>query len=368
MDRVADMRAFIAELTSDHVNRSQALGELAAGVHSDLESFRADRMKMAADMGSTLSGARHERQAAIETLQQQTQAFMSDVSAGRQAMAVSMFDSLLMAHEQMSAHVASMLNANASTRKAMAEAQRDGLAAARAARQAEVADLKDATQTHMAQISASRQAMSEELSAELAADKADRNAMVAQLLADIESMLARIDLENSAAAHELRQTLAADARARSQSVASMMETMTADRQAAAAEQAANLQEFHSTLHDSVQDLLAGNSSDRVALHGSLVEMGQLWREYAAMMRGAPAVQSEPMSPPDREPAAREPEEVDDVEQSILEFLADKPEGMKLVDMEPLFGLSRPVLGRHLRALLDAGKVDKDPNTLVYKLK
>lgn len=368
MDRVEDMREFVAELTASHVARSQGLADLSVGVHSDLESFHANRMEIAADMQTMLGEARRDRQEAIGTLQEQTQAFMADVTASRQAMAVSMFDSLQVAHEQMSASVASMLNTNANARKAMAEAQQEALAAARANRQAEVAGLKAATKAQMSQISANRKAMSEELTAELAADKAERSATVAQLLADIETMLARIDLENSAAAQELRQTLAADAQARSQTVASMMESLTADRHSAAADQAAHLQEFHSTLSNSVQELLAGMGADRVALQGSLAEMGQVWREYAALMSGTLAATPAPESPEEEQTAVTEAVEEFDVEQSILEFLADKPDGMKLVEMEPVFGLSRPVLGRHLRALVDAGKVVKDSDSLVYKLK
>jgi len=48
-------------------------------------------------------------------------------------------------------------------------------------------------------------------------------------------------------------------------------------------------------------------------------------------------------------------------------MAEHPEGVKLVELEPVLGLARPQLGRHLRNLIDSGKVVKDPDTLVYTL-
>jgi len=107
--------------------------------------------------------------------------------------------------------------------------------------------------------------------------------------------------------------------------------------------------------------------ERAALNESLREMGEVWREYAAAIRGQTAeAPTSPAAPPieEAEPVV---DVSSDLEGEILEFLATRPDGAKLVEMEAVFGLSRPVIGRQLRLLVDEGKVVKDPDTLLYKL-
>jgi len=367
MDRVEEMRAFVAELATSHNNRSELLGDLSDGVQKTLQAFQQNRKATAAEMQAMLEKARADREQAVAAIQAQTQAFIGEVTAARQAMSTEMFDSLRVAHDQLSGNVAEMLGQFKAERRAMAEAEQAVLAAVRSEREAQVAVLRADAQATVQRMAGERQAMAESLNESLAESRAQRQATVSSLLAEFQAMLNRIAGENRNAAEELCAFLSKDSAERHQFVAEMMAGISADRQEMADALAARLGDFRGALSAEVTATIAGFAAQRAVLNESLREMSQVWRDYAAAMRGQTAAPPAPAAPPVEEEA--EPEVVDsgDLEREILEFLATRPEGAKLVEMESVFGLSRPVLGRQLRLLVDAGKVLKDPETLMYKL-
>ncbi len=367
MDRVEEMRAFVAELTTNHGNRSQSLHDLSTEVQTTLQTFQSNRKAMAVDMQATLEKARTERSEAVSTLQAQTQAFVTDVSKARQTMSAEMFDSLRVTHDQLSSSVADMLTQFNAERKAMSAAEQAALAAARAERQAQVAAIQADAQATVQKIADERESMAEALHKDLAESRAQREATVTSLLAEFQAMVERIAVDNRTAAEELQSFLSKDNAERHQAVVDIMTNISADRQTMSQAQAARLLDYKGALAAEVNATVSGFSKDRVALNESLREMSEVWHEFAVAMRSLPTQQSTVAAEPAVE--ADEPEETDssDMEREILEYLASKPEGAKLVEMEPVFGLSRPVLGRQLRMLVNDGKVIKDSNTLLYKL-
>jgi len=367
MDRVEEMRAFVAELTTNHDNRSQSLHDLSAEVQTTLQTFQANRKATAAETQAMLDKARNERSDAVASIQAQTQAFIIDVNNARQAMSAEMFDSLRVAHDQLSGSVAEMLAQFGTDRKAMSEAQQAALAAARAERQAQVTAIQADAQATMQRIANEREAMAVALNQDLAESRAQREATVTSILADFQAMLEHIAMNNRNAAEELRSFLSKDSAERHQAVADMMEGIAADRQAMSQAQAARLNDFKAAMTAEVNATIGGFAKERIALNESLREMGDIWREFAVAMRSTPQPQSVATTEPVVEAEEAEDSDSSDIEHEILEYLTTKPEGAKLVEMEPVFGLSRPVIGRHLRMLVDVGKVIKDPDTLVYKL-
>lgn len=368
MDRVEEMRTFVAELTTSHNNRSQLLGDLSDEVQKTLQTFQQNRKATAAEMQAMLEKARTDREQAVASIQAQTQAFIGDVAAARQAMSAEMFDSLQVAHDQLSGSVAEMLGQFNAERRAMAEAEQAVLAAVRSEREAQVVAIQADAQATVQRMAGERQAMAETLNESLAESRAQRQATVSSLLAEFQAMLERIAAENRNAAEELRTFLSKDSAERHQFVAEMMAGISSDRQEMADALAARLGDFKGALSTEVTATIAGFATERVALNESLREMGEVWREYAAAIRGqTAAAPTSPAAPLVEEEAEPEANDSGDLESEILEFLATKPEGAKLVEMESVFGLSRPVLGRQLRFLVDAGKVLKDPDTLMYKL-
>ena len=393
MDRVEEMREFVDRLAAEHGSRTNLLDELSLGVQTSLQTFHADRQAMAAQMQETLDAARSEREDAVATIQLQSRTFVLDANAARQSMAEDLFGMLGMVHDERTATVTDLLNGFAAARKEMAEAQQATLTQARSERQDAVMQMQAETRAMMAQVSAERSDMGAALRESLAQNKGERAQEVASMIAEIEAMLARMSAENQAAAGELRSFLMSDRETRSQTVASMMDGIASDRKAMAAALAERLENFTAALQADVTGTLAGFAVDRAELHDSLVEMSQIWQEFAAAMRGQPKPAAKPVTSKAAKPKADKPKadkpkaakpkaapakaektavappapDDEEVNLAILAFLADHPDGVKLVDMEPVFGLARPVLGRHLRSLVDAGKVMKNPDTLVYQL-
>lgn len=367
MDRVEEMRAFVAELTTNHGNRSQSLHDLSTEVQTTLQTFQSNRKATAADMQVMLEKARNERADAVSTLQAQTQTFVADVNKARQAMSAEMFDSLRVTHDQLSSSVADMLTQFNADRMAMSVAEQAALAAARAERQAQVAAIQADAQTTVQKIAGERASMAESLNKDLAESRAQREATVTSLLAEFQAMLERIAVDNRTASEELRSFLGKDNAERHQAVVEIMTNLAADRETMSQAQAARLLDFKAALAAEVDVTVSSFSQDRAALNESLREMGEVWREFAVAMHSRPAQQSTEATEPAVE--ADEPEEAgsSDLEREILDYLDSRAEGARLVEMEPVFGLSRPVLGRQLRMLVDAGKVIKDSDTLLYKL-
>jgi hypothetical protein len=372
MDRVEEMRAFVAELTANHVNRSQALRELSNDVQTTLQTFRHDRKAMTTEMQAMLDKARNDRSEAVATIEAHTQAYMADVNATRRAMSAAMFDSLHVSHAQLSSTVVGMLGQFEAERKAMAEVEQSRLAAARSEREAHVASLRADAQATVHRIGGERRAMAEALSDELAHSRAQRQASVVDMLAEFQAALDRTAVANRSAAEELHSFLNVDSVERRRAVAELMAGISAGRQSMSEAQAARLRNFKRALDADVSSIVAGMAKDRAALQESLRAMGAVWREYAAAMRGQVGSQvgsgvEHLVKPTSNGEAAPANVDSDDMEREILEFLVAWPEGVKLVEMEAAFGLSRPVIGRQMRQLIDAGKVVKDSDTLLYKL-
>lgn len=367
MDRVEEMRAFVAELTTNHGNRSQSLHDLSTGVQTTLQTFQSNRKATAAEMQATLEKARNERTEAVSTLQAHTQAFVADVNKARRTMSAEMFDSLQVTHDQLSSSVGDMLAQFNADRKAMSAAEQAARAAARAERQAQVAAIQADAQATVQKIASERESMAEGLNKDLAESRAHREATVTSLLAEFQAMVERIAADNRTAAEELQNFLSKDNAERHQAVVDIMTNISADRQAMSQAQVAQLLNFKGALAAEVNATVSGFSKNRAALNESLREMSEVWHEFAVAMHTLPTQPSTVAAEAAVEADEAEEMESSDIEREILDYLASKPEGAKLVEMEPVFGLSRPVLGRQLRTLVNAGKVIKDSDTLLYKL-
>jgi hypothetical protein len=182
----------------------------------------------------------------------------------------------------------------------------------------------------------------------------------AALEADVSGTLAGYAAERQAMAKALAAQLDQFKAALEADVSGTLAGYAAERQAMAKALAAQLDQFKAALEADVSGTLAGYATD----HAKVV---QLWREFAAAMAGGPPKPAEPAPMAAPPPAPGQPTEEVDVAERIVTYLAGHPEGAKLVDLAPAFGLARPQMGKLLRHLVDSGQVVKDPETLVYKL-
>ena len=386
---VREQRAGAAEAVSEMAAERVAMSvELHTGLAADLLGLRhevqttlgdflAERHGMAADLKEQLDATRDQREEHVTALRTEARQFVGNLAADRQAMAEDLFGMLSGAQIELSTGVRSLLGDFTTQRVTMSQAQDESLAANGAERRGLVAEMIANTQALLNRFAADQQATAARLHETLTADRTERQQLVVGMIADIQALLKNIAADNDDTATELRATLSSDHQARSAATADFMAAVNVNRQSMAEALANRLDAFKGTLEAQVSSNLTGFAAGRADLHRSLAEMAQVWREFAAAMHGnqvwrefaaamhgnTVAAQPEPTEP--APPAAEPPAE--DVDERLLAYLAQHADGVKLVELEPEFGLSRPQLGRYLRSLVDSGKVVKDPETLVYKL-
>jgi len=368
----ADAAEAVSEMSAQRAVQSAELhSELTADllglrheVQTTLGEFLTERHGMAADLKEQLDATREQREEHVAALRTEARQFVGNVAADRQAMAEDLFGMLSGAQIELSTGVRTLLGDFTTQRVTMSQAQDESLAANGAERRGLVGEMIANTQALLNRFAADQKAEAARLHGALTADRTERQQLVAGMIADIQTLLKNIAADNSATAAELRANLSSDHQARSAATTSFMGAVNANRQSMAEALANRLDAFNGTLEAQVSSSLKGFTAGRADLHRSLAEMAQIWREFAAGMRGATsAAQPESKEPA---PAAAKPS-AEDVNERLLAYLAQHPNGMKLVDIEPEFGLGRPQLGKFLRGLVDSGKVAKDPETLVYKL-
>ncbi len=364
-DAVSEMAAQRAVTSVDlHAGLAADLLGLRHEVQTTLGDFLAERHGMAADLKEQLDATREQREEHVTALRTEARQFVGNVAADRQAMADGLFDMLSGGQIELSANVRTLLGDFTTRRVTMSQAQDESLAANGAERRGLVGEMIANTQALLNRLAADQGATAAKLHETLTADRTERQQLVAGMLADIQALLQNIAADNDDTATELRATLSSDHQARSAATAAFMADVNANRQNMAEALANRLDAFKGTLEAQVSSSLNGFAAGRADLHRSLAEMAQVWREFAAVLHGRTvAAQPEPAEP--APPAAKSPAK--DVADRLLAYLAQHADGVKLVELEPEFGLSRPQLGKHLRGLVDSGKIVKDSETLVYKL-
>jgi hypothetical protein len=324
-DAVNEMAAERAVMSVElHTGLAADLLGLRHEVRTTLDDFLAERHDMAADLKQQLDATREQREAQVAALRTEARQFVGNVAADRQVMAEDLFGMLSDAQLVLSSGVRTLLGDFTTQRATMSQAQADSLAA----------------------------------------NGVERRSQVSAMIADIQALLAEIDADNNATAAELRAALSSDNRTRSAATADFMAAVAANRRNMAEALANRLDAFVGTLEAQVSSSLGGFAAERADLQRSLAEMAQVWREFAAAMQGSPVAPPPEPAPPEP-PAVKPPAE--DMNDRLLAYLAQHPDGAKLVDLEPEFEIGRPQLGRYLRGLVDSGKVVKDPETLIYKL-
>lgn len=182
----------------------------------------------------------------------------------------------------------------------------------------------------------------------------------------------------------------------SDSVDKLIDALGADRSERSAEQARTLQEFHSALSNSVEKMLHVFSADHqkmkkaqgeslAALMNELRQSSEALRNVQkgdsgkAVSRAAKAKQRK--VEPEKAPVVAEQEEAsameagslvqtveekavavsEDLEGQVLEYISNRPEGVRVGDMEEPLGANRMRLGVIAKKLYESNKVRKEEN-------
>ena len=182
----------------------------------------------------------------------------------------------------------------------------------------------------------------------------------------------------------------------SDSVDKLIDALGADRSERSAEQARTLQEFHSALSNSVEKMLHVFSADhqkmKKAQGESLAALMNELRQSSEALRNVQKGDSGKVAPkaakakkrkvePEKAPVVAEKEEAsameagslvqtveeeavavsEDLEGQVLEYIASRPEGVRVGDMEEPLGANRMRLGVIAKKLYESNKVRKEEN-------
>jgi len=378
---VREMAANRVEMSTElHAGLAGGLTDLRDAVQVMLDDLGADRQEMKADLQADLVATRQARQHHVTSLRTNARQFVEKAAETRQAIATDLSAWLSDNRVELHAGVQELLGSFADERASMSENMHRALTAETEARRQDVANMVAAIEAMLDRFAAENQATATELHESLDANAAERKQTLASLLANIRVLLQQLAAENHAAAAELRAFLAADRIACDDAVTAFRADNIAQRHAMTRELAARLEHYVTSLTDEVSARLASFGTERRDLQASLTEMSAIWRAFASRRREHQG-EAEPVGGAELEPAAVteaspaikiEAEHATTLAETeiatrILSFLANRPEGAKLVDLEPELGLSRPQLGRYLRSLVDSGKIMKDTETLVYRI-
>ncbi|MBI2848793.1 MAG: hypothetical protein HYX88_01505 [Chloroflexi bacterium] len=224
-------------------------------------------------------------------------------------------------------------------------------------------------------LDSARQAMGRGLRAELARDCGDRRAAVSDQRAAAQAMVKDLDRAHQAMGRELRAELARDCGDRRAGVGSMLKGLDRAHQTMARGLRAELDRDCSDRRAGVAVMIKELQTEQAGLRKEQADGRTAWRESMAAMQArrggsvaAPPPAIAPV-PPTREEMAEEEAvarvevgevtaEVAVLRDRVFEYLANHPDGTKLVELEADFGVGRFQISRVLKSLMDENKVEK----------
>ena len=161
---------------------------------------------------------------------------------------------------------------------------------------------------------------------------------VAEGKATVKTLLKELDSAHQAMSTQLRADLAKDEKERSRQARALKQEMVrgvAEIKSAVSAQLKEFADIQAGARDEWQILTASMQAQRV---GAAVEV-----------KSAEAVAV---------PAEEITSETDDIQNRAFEYLANHPDGTKLVELEQEFGVSRIEMARLLKDLMNENKVEK----------
>ncbi len=285
----------------------------------------------------------------------------------------SLTEDLMRSHQERMADLAvrqrevgSSLRETHAARSAMADAQREMLEVGRAALQADVSATIGGF--HAARVAGE------------AARKADRIQVVSDLMDAFHQAQAEMAAEQREALEQVRPQLMAETAGFLGEIHAARVAGEAARKADRIQGVSDLMDaFHQARAEMAaeqRETFAGYRADRKALAEDLAEFSQVWRDFCIAMQGRPTsvppgppplkVEVKPVPPPRPvEPGiAAETREAPSGE-AVFGYLADHPDGARLVELEAHFGTSRIRLVTIVTRLIEENKARKDESLKLY---
>ena len=296
------------------------------------------------------------------------------------------------------AAVAAGLAASSRARSEMSANQRALLAEATANRQAEVRGMRADTQRAMREVHGARVAAEAELRAELDASRSDLFQQVSDLMAGIKQAHGTMAATQRDALLHGRARLAAE-------TATFLGEAASAHAAMAKAQRETLETGRTALHAEVATTLGGFHAGREELAANLAEFSQAWRSFTETMRARRAgrmpnatanqvkkpaqsrssdftfervhhpepwvavkpVQAKPKAKAAPDAASEAVVEAATLpsDEAVFSYLADHPDGLRLVEFEEHFGTPRIRLKDILNRLIEENKARKDDERKLF---
>ncbi|MBI4317322.1 MAG: hypothetical protein HY675_02435 [Chloroflexi bacterium] len=342
MSRVADMRSLTENLVRSHDERMANIAARRANVANGMKENRqriverhAARMEEAAELHRELADCKTARTAAVSGM-------VADLSRERAEMAA---------------------------------AQSSSLAKATADRRPEVDEMRAQTQRAMREVQANRAAGEAALKAELHRERVDFIQQFSDLMSNIQQAHANM-------ADAQRENLAETNAKLKLETANFLGEASAAHSAMAKAQRESLEAGQAALHAQVSATLAGFHSARQELAADLAQFSHAWQNFANVMqarragiapsppppeakpaptKAAKASPSAPHAPPQTRAQAQEAPSDEDV----FSYLADHPDGVRLIELEAHFGTPRIRLVPTITRLIEQNKARKDEELKLY---
>jgi len=203
---------------------------------------------------------------------------------------------------------------------------------------------------HIEEFRDSRIAIGKQMRADLVRDSSNRKH-------EVGSMLKELNSAHAAMSKELKADLAKGVANNKHEVGIILEGFSQAHSTMSKEMRANLAKSLADCKRSTGAMLKSFSTELKEVRSELAGGRDEWQILSAIMqekRGGPMLKVEPPA----EEAVEITPEIGDIRDQAFEYLANHPDGTRLVEMEQEFGLARIKIARVLRNLIDENKVEK----------
>jgi phenylpyruvate tautomerase PptA (4-oxalocrotonate tautomerase family) len=253
-----------------------------------------------------------------------------------------------------------------------------GIAQARDA----VKQLRETAKTVLKEFQGSRAAIGKELRADLAQSTADRKAAVNTELKELNRTLKEMSRTRGAMSKQLKADLANGIADRKHDVGAMRRGFDAELKELNRTRGAVSKQLKADLAKSVADhksdvgaMRRGFDAELKEVRSALAGAHDEWQKMTATMQAKRAMLTVEVKPPEavalppfeevteeeavaRAEVAEVIPEVAAIQDRVFEYLANHPDGTRLVELEREFGLARIQMARVLKSLMNENKVGK----------
>jgi hypothetical protein len=235
-------------------------------------------------------------------------------------------------------------------------------------------EVRERAKTDLKEFRASWAAMGKELRADLAKSVADRKDEVGTMLKSFDVELNELNRTRGAMSKELKADLSRSVAGLKGDVASMVKgfdethaAISRQMKADLAKDVANRKKGVAECKRDVDIMLQGFGAELKEVRSALAGAQYEWQKLTATMqarRGGPVAVAPPPVEEVAEKAvpraevAEETTEIVALQDRVFAYLANHPDGRKLVELEQEFGVARIQMARVLRILMDENKIDK----------